>query len=449
MGPVPTPSQWARIQLAQGQSTAGMWDLSSQVPEARVTVGSAPPAGWIIDAPGVMPVHFEFYWDGTSLWVSPPQAGDLTVDGERVTAWRQLAGRCRIEFGRAALMVESSQSIAMPGGAPAARPSAPPPAPPIDDFDADDATMMLPADAAQLEDIPGDATQMLDPSALEPVGRPGLGGKPGLGAPAIGAPSVGLFGSDAGGAQDGELRTQILDTEAMGILPSDPPPSPGGPAPMPGLGGTGPGDGRPTLMAGETDLIPRAGDTSGGDSQKFAMPPIPTGDEDEGGMQLPPRRTLILLAVTVVVAIIGVSIMSWKNSQNAEIRARNAAAARAEAQREQAEAARAEVAEANAALRAARDQREEAARSEVAAAVEAIVSRARSEALEDVDDEATDEEVEGVARAAVRVALEKRAAELVVNNNFPHALAFYQKLQTDFPSENYAAIIEVIRRRMR
>ena len=177
-GPIPTPEHWARVQLAQGQSSAGLWDLSTQLPEARVTVGSGPEAGWNVQGEGVAPVHFELYWDGSSLWVSPPMAGTLTVDGERVQQWRQLAGRCRVEFGRAAFMVESSQSIAVPGAVVSSAPAAAAPEAPADlsDYDDDDATFVY-QEAPVADSVPplqGDATQMVDPSGM--AGRPALGG---------------------------------------------------------------------------------------------------------------------------------------------------------------------------------------------------------------------------------------------------------------------------------
>ncbi|MEO0323797.1 MAG: hypothetical protein AAF447_12630 [Myxococcota bacterium] len=118
--PKQTPRHWVRVQLAAGESSAGLWDLSSEVPEARLVVGSAHDVGWTVAAEGVAAEAFELYWDGAMLWVSPPLGGTLTVDGERVQRWRQLPGRCRLQFGQGALLVESSQSagLAVGGGHP-------------------------------------------------------------------------------------------------------------------------------------------------------------------------------------------------------------------------------------------------------------------------------------------------------------------------------------------
>ncbi len=469
MGPVPTPSQWARVQLAQGDSTAGTWDLSSAVPEARVTVGSSPPAGWIIQADGVLPVHFELYWDGTSLWVSPPTSGNMTVDGERVQSWRQLAGTCRIEFGRAALMVESSQSIAMPGGAPAAAPGAqsqampavPPPVPEIGAFDDDDATQMLaPGDNPLDNPLDGESTRMLEaPSAALP--RPVFGGGSGKAGdvPRLGAPTVGpLFGgggSDAPAAPHGEMHTQILDTEAFGLPPSRPPPPPG-PALAPGIGvGSGTmGDQRPTLMGSpaSTDIIPRGMDMSAAaeEAKKFAMPPIPDGSAPSSGLELPPRRTLILLGVTVLVTIVGVSIVSYKQSQEDEAAYAAAVIQRAQMQEQQAEIAAQERRAANEAIRAQREEREAAVRTTVEPAMTAIVERARAATAEGLPEDTTPEQLEAFARDRVRIALESRAAELVVNNNHPHALAFYQRLaEENAGNATYAQMIVVLRAKMR
>ncbi|MDH5491712.1 MAG: hypothetical protein OEY14_07150, partial [Myxococcales bacterium] len=73
---------WARVRLVQGDSGAALWDLSGQVPEARIAVGSGPDSGWQVRAPGVTPRHFELMWDGKTLWLTPIDAARVFVAGD-------------------------------------------------------------------------------------------------------------------------------------------------------------------------------------------------------------------------------------------------------------------------------------------------------------------------------------------------------------------------------
>ncbi len=98
------------MRLVQGDSELGIWDVTSEVTDARINVGSGENMQWPVACAGVESVHFQLYWDGRMLWVSPPQNGTLLVDGEPVNDWRQLAGRCRIDFGSAAMLVETSSA---------------------------------------------------------------------------------------------------------------------------------------------------------------------------------------------------------------------------------------------------------------------------------------------------------------------------------------------------
>jgi len=100
--------EWARVKLTQGQSGAGLWDLSSEVPEARIAVGAGQEAGWQVQADGVEPIHFELFWDGVSLWVSAGRGTPVLVDGVPVSDWRQVVGRTQVDFGSARMSVESS-----------------------------------------------------------------------------------------------------------------------------------------------------------------------------------------------------------------------------------------------------------------------------------------------------------------------------------------------------
>lgn len=106
--PAPAPSAWARVRLVKGQSAGGLWDVSSEIPEARIALGKK--ATWRVDAPGVADTHVELFWDGAALWVADALegAGNVRVDGQHIDTWYALSGRARVEFGGAALLVETS-----------------------------------------------------------------------------------------------------------------------------------------------------------------------------------------------------------------------------------------------------------------------------------------------------------------------------------------------------
>lgn len=108
--PRPQPGGWARVRLVRGSSRLGVWDVTAEAGESRITVGSADDIDWPVSSEGVEGSHFQFYWDGSELWISAPNAGSMLVDGEPVTDWRQLAGRCRVDFGSAAMLVETSSA---------------------------------------------------------------------------------------------------------------------------------------------------------------------------------------------------------------------------------------------------------------------------------------------------------------------------------------------------
>jgi len=458
VGPVPSPGHWARVQLAQGQSGAGLWDLSSDVPEARITIGSSPDAGWCVQAPDVGHTHFELFWDGQSLWVSPPHAGELTVDGERVQTWRQLVGRSRVEFGRAAFLIETSQTIAMPGSGQEIHPQeevvpretvpGAPRMPSVTDFD-DDRTAALAErpDFGSLPPLDSEATQMVDGALVvgEGIGRPMIGGAP-----------AGRFG--------GELKTQILDTEAAGIDlgPGATPPPPASPvAPPSSTGPVAPpsstGPVAPPSSAGgpfgqrqvHTDVLPSAG---GGRSvtetgSQFALPPQQPQQEKKK-LELPPKRTLILAGVTLLLAVIVLgSSVARRSSQEralAEANARNAsqsASATAEAIRERAAAAAAE-------RREAHQRRETALRDEVEEAIDQAVGQAEEEAAEAVDDAPSDEPLDLAEEKAerARFAVQKLAVDVLARNDHRHALAHYLWLAENYEDvDEYGEMVRVLR----
>jgi hypothetical protein len=110
-GPAPTvaPPAWASVRLVEGRSEANTWHVDSSTARAQLAVGSGESCAWRISAAGVEHVHFELWWDGRRLWISDTRgAGGVTVDGAPIGDWQELPGRARIEFGRAAMIAESS-----------------------------------------------------------------------------------------------------------------------------------------------------------------------------------------------------------------------------------------------------------------------------------------------------------------------------------------------------
>jgi hypothetical protein len=120
---------WARLRLVQGDSSAQVWELVASRGQTTLTVGSGPSSSWVIREEGVRPLHFSLHWDGTTLRIADTYgAGDVRVDGTPVTAqWKSLVGRARIDFGRAAMVAETSAGAE--SEAHALEPSPLPPAP--------------------------------------------------------------------------------------------------------------------------------------------------------------------------------------------------------------------------------------------------------------------------------------------------------------------------------
>lgn len=428
-GPVPSPTHWARIQLVQGTSEAGLFDLTSQMPEARVPVGSAPSSRWMVNGPTVAPLHFEFFWDGKGLWVSPPTGPDLTVDGERVQAWRQLVGRSRIEFGGAAMLVETSSAVALP---PSVQQSIQPAAQDgrigfSSEFDDEDATAIFDEGLPPLEE---DSTMMVDAGS---VPRPGFGGSPSFGGPvaAFGdmtpsleeLPSATPFGDSPG-------HTQIFDPEAAGIqLGSVPPPPPSGaPRPL-------------SSSALSTDVLPGRG----GDSRFAAPPPISLDSQGPRKLELPPRRTLVLAGLTLLAALLllGQSFLNKAREAEALEAERRSALAEVEARAEEAATA------AEAAADSVRTARLDMERGLLESAeAEATVPRdnARDAALDAMDPDFSEDQVQSRLEDAGRFAVERMAARAMINNDHRRALGFYLYLARDYPEiSEYPRIADILR----
>ena len=116
-GPTVAPSAWASIRLIQGASKANQWQIDSSTTRAQLTVGADKACDWPVAAERVAAVHFELFWDGRRLWIADThEAGGVTVDGGRLTAWQPIIGRARIEFGGAVMVAECSvPAVSIPG----------------------------------------------------------------------------------------------------------------------------------------------------------------------------------------------------------------------------------------------------------------------------------------------------------------------------------------------
>jgi hypothetical protein len=108
-----TPSDaeaWARLRLVQGRANAQLWELVQSAGQSTLTVGASAGCSWPVADRGVAPIHFTLHWDGRHLHAADTYgAGDVRVDGEPLDRqFRVLTGRSRIDFGHAAIVVETS-----------------------------------------------------------------------------------------------------------------------------------------------------------------------------------------------------------------------------------------------------------------------------------------------------------------------------------------------------
>ena len=444
-GPIPTPGHWARVQLAQGNSAAGLWDLSSETPEARITVGAGFGAGWSVQAPDVAPVHFELFWDGSALWISPPFDGDLTVDGERIQGWRQMLGRSRVEFGRAAFLVETSHTIAMrstgeslipkQGTEESTQTSGMPPVP-RNGADGDEAFADSPTTAFSPEEslppLEGDSTRMVDGGAGLAAPKPSFGsaGRPMLGSSEMPSPGMTPIGTVA------PLKTQVFDAEAAGLqLDSSPPPPPS--SAMPPLGGQ---------RKVATDVISSRVATGG-----FAMPPVDP-EEQKSKLELPPRRTLILAGVTLVVALIFLVGTLVVEQRQEEAVARQQRLQSVSTQESRSEALRNRVRQEASARIARREEREAAWKSAASGDIESAVTAAHAQAEAEAKERApsaTEEEpvdVEAIKATKARFAVQELAVKALERNDHAGAMAFYLWLGERYPEvDAYGEMIRVLR----
>jgi len=133
----PDAEPFARLRLVKGQSTAELWELVGSSGHTLLTVGASGECNWVVREQGVAPIHFSLHWDGRALRIADVHgAGNLRVDGSIVTGdWRVLEGAARVEFGQAAIVVETSASRASDSGHPLDRASQPLSGPAAGDVD--------------------------------------------------------------------------------------------------------------------------------------------------------------------------------------------------------------------------------------------------------------------------------------------------------------------------
>ena len=334
------------------------------------------------------------------------------------------------------MLIETSAAIAVPGGEaqpitqnPAPAPGGPGTLPPADDI-----PMLEGSDLVELE---GDSTRMLDPGALAGYGGGGGAGGVGYGAA---SGSIGLGSSARQSAPPLEFEpgpaTQIFDPEAAGIvMPASEPPPPIAPAPTAD---------RPGLAQSklETDILPnRSG------SRFKAPPPQDLGPKKKAKLELPPKRTLILLGVAVVLGI-GVLISSYLGKQRriaARLQARQDALAAQQQRAEEEVTALAEQAE--------REQQEleaaTAALIEQTAADTAPIRRRAREAFlaaaEDAEEPPSDADIHAAEQRAVSL----EAAAVAARNEHEEARALYLYLARENPSvAEYPRIAEILRQKI-
>jgi hypothetical protein len=321
----PAPTSWARVRLLKGDSAGGLWDVSSDIPEARIAIGTDPQCGWVVKGSGVAPFHFEIYWDGQVLWAgNSAGAPDVRVDGEPLGDWRPISGRARIEFGRAAMLVEASDAVARASVVPQARDSQVPIA-------NEQTRIAAPRDERrEVYATGGSALHRMPPPDVLEAGGAGGGGEAtrvlslaeaeaSRPAPAA-LPRVGV----GAGVRRVEEPTPISEEATrLGVFPS------GGQASAlpPGAraaadGAPGAGSPRPAAPSPASVVVPAAGGLRGpvaGAESPFAAPPpiapdasevafARVGEKLKGGLAKPqlsqPLRTWLLLSLVVAIFVV-------------------------------------------------------------------------------------------------------------------------------------------------
>jgi hypothetical protein len=327
--------------LTRGQSTSQSWTVDSQYPQARLTVGSAADAGWSVQGAGVLPIHFELFWDGTSLWITDPnRTGSVALDGRPVNDWVQIRGRAEISFGSAAMVVETfgpaSQQMASSPGAAGVVSVGPSSAPRQKDEEelSGEATRIAPPPSEESSawgDLSGEATRIAPEAYGEPALSPEatrIAPESAVIPPPPGAPRLRLGGEP----NEPGIGAKNIRPESAGPSivvqpgPLQPPPAPAGfglapvagyPPSAAGGGPGGPGFGAPFVPPPPGELqgafgVPKS-NFMGPPTFEAAQKQLETGDKNLNkvlaSLKAVPPRTWVLAGVAVL-AVVGLFLLS-------------------------------------------------------------------------------------------------------------------------------------------
>ncbi len=98
-----TRGDGALLKVTSGRSPVSAWTFGAATRDVRIRIGSSQEATWRFLDPDVAPLHFEMFWDGSTLWLAAPYEAEVRVNGQPIREWTPLQGRFRIEFGGAAV----------------------------------------------------------------------------------------------------------------------------------------------------------------------------------------------------------------------------------------------------------------------------------------------------------------------------------------------------------
>lgn len=294
---------WARLRLVQGRSSAELWELVSARGHTMLTVGSGTGCSWSIQEHGVAPIHFSLHWDGANLRIADTHgAGNLNVDGVPVTNdWRMLSGRARIDFGSAAIVVETSAGVVADQAHPLDRGTLPPPSPEAR------RTSTNPPTRSDVAAKPSPKATLLGVAPLTGKGAPIMASVPGK-VPTPAPPALESGPAPAQGVsvdQTDSFRPKRPSDNVrapkptlMGMVQVTPTPAPQGPAPTPSSA-------RPAAPNMNQTLL-GVGDAAGtyGAAARVSRPPTPgasLADDDQRTIQGFPSAGTTQPVITVSV----------------------------------------------------------------------------------------------------------------------------------------------------
>lgn len=406
---------WARANLTRGDSAGQIWEISAEYPEARLTLGSAPDAGWAIRAHGVHPIHCELFWDGRALWVADTaQVGGVFLDGQRVGDWIQIHGPAQLRFGQASMDVETSAPMGQ------RMMSNPVHAKPIT---LTDLALPEPKNAhfggaagdreLSVPDLEGEKTKLAAaPSAAQIQARMGGGGAAPVLRPRLGGA---VAGATPPAADHNAEATRMV---AMPVRPEEPA-APAFQIPGAATGGFAP---PPASSAPPVEKEHAVGKFLG--TLKIKLKPEPPPPKGEPAL---PLRTWILLGVTVLVTV---GWLLWDDAPEPEASAEAPAATSAELDAGEDPAVENPVAVV---------ENPDIENPDIENAAEIPIPTPSSEPLPASEGNAEGEE--GPSRV-------RRAADAYIAGRYADALVAYEELAAAYPDDPaYAAMVRILERR--